>query len=81
MIGERLTWDELVALFPKRWVVLSDTEKDGPDIISGVLVDVKTDEEIIPYENDNLMKGYEFWRTTEEGFYGIIDSDLEISVD
>ena len=80
-MGERLTWDEMVSKYPEMWVVLKDTEKIGPDVISGVLVDVKTDDEIIPYENENLRKGYEFWRTTEGEFYGLIDSNISISVD
>ncbi|MBQ9550259.1 MAG: hypothetical protein IJU87_05545 [Lachnospiraceae bacterium] len=79
-MGERMTWEEMVSNYPDRWVVLKDTDKDGPDVLSGVLVAVKTDDEIIPFENDNLTKGYEFWRTTEGDFYGIVDSDIRISV-
>ena len=77
---ERFTWEELVSRFPERWVVLKETEKEGPDIISGILVDVKTDDEIISYENENLKIGYAYWRTTEGGFYGVIDSDISISL-
>ena len=80
-IGERMSWDDMVSAFPERWVVLRDTEKDGPDVLSGILVAVKTDDEIIPYEEANLRKGYEFWRTTEGDFYGLVDSNLSISVD
>ncbi len=79
-MGERMTWEEMVSNYPDRWVVLKDTEKDGPDVVSGILVAVKTDDEIIPFENANLTKGYEFWRTTEGDFYGIVDSDIRISV-
>ena len=80
-MGERMSWDDMVSAFPERWVVLRDTEKDGPDVLSGILVAVKTDDEIIPYEEANLRKGYEFWRTTEGDFYGLVDSNLSISVD
>ena len=80
-MGERLTWAEMVSQYPERWVVLKDTEKSGPDVISGVLVDVKTDDEIISYRSSNRRKGYEFWRTTEGDFYGLIDSNISISVD
>ena len=51
-MGERMTWEEMVLNYPDRWVVLKDTEKDGPDVLSGVLVAVKTDDEIIPFENE-----------------------------
>ena len=80
-MGERMSWDDMVSAFPERWVVLRDTEKDGPDVLSGILVAVKTDDEIIPYEEANLRKGYEFWRTTEGDFYGLVDSNFSISVD
>ena len=80
-MNERLTWDELVMRYPEKWVVLKDTVKDGPDVLSGVLVAVKADDEIIPYENANLKKGYEFWRTTEGDFYGLVDSNYSVSVD
>ena len=79
-MGERLTWDEMVSMYPDRWVVLKDVEKNGPDVVSGVLVAVKTDDEITEYEAANLRKGYEFWRTTEGEFYGIVDSDISIAV-
>ena len=81
LMGKRLTWDEMVSQYPERWVVLKDTEKDGSDVVSGILVAVKTDDEIIPYESENMRKGYEFWRTTEGEFYGLIDSNISISVD
>ncbi len=79
-MNERMTWDQLVSLYPDRWVVLKDTEKEGPDIISGILIAVKTDEEIIEFENSHLREGYEFWRTTEGDFYGIVDLDINIAV-
>ncbi len=28
-IGKRLTWDEIVSLFPDRWVGISDYDFDG----------------------------------------------------
>ena len=79
-MSNRLSWEEMVSRYPDRWVVLKDTVKNGPDVLSGVLVAVKSDDEIIAYENSNQGSGYEFWRTTEGEFYGIIDSDLSISV-
>lgn len=76
----RMTWEELVKQYPDQWVVLSNPLKDGEDILSAVLVDVKSDDEIDKYEMDHLDKGYEYWRTTEGEFYGVIDADFSISV-
>ena len=77
---EKMSWKAIQNKYPGMWVVLKDIEKDGPDIICAVVVDVKTDDEIVQFEEENLDKGYEFWRTTEGEFYGIIDSNIEISV-
>ena len=80
-MGERLSWDEMVSRYPDKWVVVDDAEKDGPDVLSGILVAVKTDEEIGDYQADNFRKGYDFRRTTEGAFNGITGSDIVISVD
>jgi hypothetical protein len=75
-----MSWDEIRKTYPGMWVVLKDTEKDGPNIMFAVVIDAKTDDEIVQYEDENLDKGYEYWRTTEGEFYGIIDSNIEISI-
>ena len=81
MIGERMTWNEMAEQYPDQWVAVKDAVKDGPDIVSGVLVAVKSDDEIIPYKVANYKKGYIFQRTTEGDFNGIISTDFSISVD
>ena len=63
-MNRRMTWDEMVREYPDRWVVVEDAEKNGPDVLSGKLVAVITDEEIGDYQADNLRKGYDFRRTT-----------------
>ena len=80
-MSERLSWDEMVKRYPERWVVVDSAEKDGPDVLSGVLVAVKTDDEIGDYQAENFRKGYDFVRTTEGAFNGITGSDIVISVD
>ena len=76
----RLSWEDIVKKYPDRWVVLKDPVLDGSDIVTGIVVDVKTDDEIIPYRLKNFDKKYDYCRTTEGSFYGIIDSDFNISV-
>ncbi len=78
---KRMTWDEMVTAYPDKWVVVKDAKMDGPDILSGVLVDVQTDDMIDQYELDNWGKGYECRRTTEGFWNGITGSSIVISVD
>ena len=78
---KRLTWEEAVKDYPNMWVVFKNTEKSGPNPISGILVDVKSDDEIIPYKVANYQNGYDFYRTTEESWGGLIDADFKIRVD
>ena len=77
---QRMTWDEMATKYPGRWVVVKDADMTGPDIMSGVLVAVKTDDEIVPFRLSNTHKDYEICRTTEGGFHGIIDTDFSIAV-
>ena len=79
--NKRMSWDEMVKEYPDRWVVIKDAEMDGPDIISGIIVTVKSDDDIMRFRIDNQKKGYKFYRTSEGDFYGITDADISISVD
>lgn len=79
-MDNRMTWEEMVKQYPNKWVVLEDMEMEGADVISGNVVFVKSDDEIIPFRMKNQKKGYGFYRTTEEDFYGIVDADISISV-
>ena len=80
-IERRMTWDEMVEKYPDQWVVVKDAEMSGPDVLSGILVAVKSDDEIGPYEIQNLGRGYKFRRTTEGFLNGITGSSIVISVD
>ena len=77
----RMTWNEMVQRYPDQWVVVKDAEKDGSDVLSGILVAVVSDDDIGDYQADNFRKGYDFVRTTEGAFNGITGSDIVISVD
>ena len=81
MSDNRITWDEMVRKHPDKWVVVKDAKMNGPDIISGVVVAVLSDDEITDYRLKNTRHDYEFCRTTEGEFDGIIDSDISIAVD
>ena len=68
--NRRMSWDEMVKEYPDRWVVIKDAEMDGPDIISGIIVTVKSDDDIMRFRIDNQKKGYKFYRTSEGDFLG-----------
>ena len=75
-----MTWQEMVQKYPDRWVAVGDAVMNGPDIVSGNVVAVKTDDEICNYEIEHLRDGLRFRRTTEGNWDGIIDSDFAICV-
>ncbi|MBQ9513144.1 MAG: hypothetical protein IJR58_08115, partial [Lachnospiraceae bacterium] len=52
-------------------IIVRDAVMDGPDIISGVLVDVMKDEDIISYRASHPRTGFVFRRTTQEAMSGI----------
>lgn len=60
-IGKRLTYDELVELFPDRWVGVSNPEWEGPGyggtLVSGVLEFVCVDSEKSSKKHDLHVKG------------------------
>ncbi len=53
---KRITWQEMVDKYPDMWVAVKDAEMDGPDILSGVPVDVKSDDDIAQYHIKNKKK-------------------------
>ena len=79
--GERMTWDEMAKKYPDMWVVVKDAQMDGPDILSGILIDIKPDDEIGHYEVMTKGNGYKYRRTTEGFWNGITGSSIVISVD
>ena len=66
-IGKRLSWDEIVQMFPNRWVGVSDYKFRGADLESGVLQAVCPDDKISEYALPLYKKGLKiYWdRTTE----------------
>ena len=80
MADERMTWNEMVKKYPDQWVVVEDAEMNGPDILSGIVVTVMPDDKITDYRLKNTRHDYEFCRTTEGDFDGIIDSDISIAI-
>ena len=78
--GKAMSWAEISDAYQNRWVAVKDAVMDGPNIISGVVAAVKTDDEICDYEPDHLGEGLVFQRTTEGDWDGIVNSDFVIEV-
>lgn len=77
---ERMTMEEMIDRYPDMWVAIKDAEKDGPNIMSGILYAVLSDDEIGDFEEEHLGQGLTFFRTTEGDWDGIISSDFVIEV-
>ena len=75
-----MRWEEMVNKYPEQWVAIKDAVMDGPDVVSGVVIAVLSDDEIIEYENTHGDDGIEYRRTTEGNWGGIIESNLIIEL-
>ena len=76
----RLSWSEMVNIYPDQWIAVKDAEMDGADILSGEVVVAKPDREMRKYRLHNPQSGLVFRRTSEGDFNGI-NSDIKIRVD
>ena len=79
-MNANMKWEDMVEKYPDRWVAVGNAVMDGPNIVSGDVVAVKTDDEICDYEDQHLRDGLIFMRTTEGNWDGIINSDFTICV-
>lgn len=63
--SKRYTWEELVDMFPEKWVILDDITFDHSDIVDGILVGVCKDGEKNRIEEENVRnnKIYSYFRT------------------
>lgn len=76
----RLSWDEMVSIYPDQWVAVKDAEMDGADIVSGEVVVAKSDREMRQFRMQNRRSGLVFRRTSDGDFDGFINSDIKIAV-
>jgi hypothetical protein len=68
-IGKRATWNDLVRLFPDRWIAMSDCTKDRADIVDGVVEGILTDSEV-EQGVGKFVKKFEVLDRTSLGDYG-----------
>lgn len=74
-MSKRLTWDEIVNLYPNRWVVVEDAElTSGLFIKSGVVIKVCKNDEIDAFLVKCFKEGRDIYyqRTTDNTSTGII---------
>lgn len=62
-MNEPVTWKYMVEHYPNMWIAIKDPQMDGPDIVSGIISAVITDDEIIDYEDKHRKEGLTFRRT------------------
>ena len=60
---ERVSWKYMSEMYPDMWIAIREPEMDGPDVISGIIAAVLSDDEIIEYENNHDDEGLRFRRT------------------
>ena len=58
-----MTWNNMVEEYPNMWLAIKNAEMDGPNIITGIVFAVLTDDEIIDYEDEHGDEGLIFRRT------------------
>ena len=68
VLGRRYSWDEIVKMFPDKWVALTEYEFKGADVTSGVLQAVCSDEKITENDTPLREKGLKkiYWRRTTD---------------
>ena len=52
-MSTNMKWEDMVEKYPDRWVAVGNAVMDGPNIVSGDVVAVKTDDEICDYEDQD----------------------------
>ncbi len=75
-IGKRLSWNEVVNLFPDLWVTLEDYIYTDKDVINEILEDVIQDKDIDDYMYAHSDEDSFTLRTTEGNFGGYINGVL-----
>lgn len=72
-MGERYKWCDLVQKYPGKWLVLEDCTYNGASIEDCILVAVLDDSEVFEHERKNVDKDYQYERTTDGHYSGVIN--------
>lgn len=62
-MNKRVSWDYMISTYPGKWIAFKDPEMDGPDVVSGVIVEVLSDDDIIEFENAHYNEDMMYRRT------------------
>jgi len=74
----RESWIAIITQYPDRWIALRNPEMDGPDILSGEVVAVISDDDIIEFEDEHVGEGLIYRRTTDGELNGLIRANFVI---
>ena len=81
MTANKMTWDDMVRMYPDMWVVVANPVMDGeaPDILEGEVVAAVSDDDIGEYKDSHRNQGFKYRRTTESGWNGMYYADFSIT--
>lgn len=71
-VNKKMAWEEIVKSYPDKWVVMTNCVYDKLMVVSCTVVCVLDDTEIFDFEEANINKDYQYERTTDGGFNGVI---------
>lgn len=73
-MAERMTFEEMKEKYPGKWVFVKNAEADGPNVLSGEIICVCSDDEYGNKMVEMLRSGIDFkkFRTTHDFFGGLI---------
>ena len=75
---ERVSWSFMDEKYPNMWIAIREPEMDGPDVVSGIIEAVLSDDEIIGYESSHYDQGLRFRRTGHGESNGSIRADFVV---
>ena len=71
-------WTTIIERYPNMWVAIKDAKMDGPNIISGEVFAVKSDDEIIDFEDEHVGEGLIYRRTSGDEAIGPVRANFII---
>ena len=72
---ERLSWDDIVRLYPNQWVILDEADVAGSTVLSGIVVQNCDDDSIDDAYMATVLGGHHYLkeRTSDLPYVGVIN--------
>lgn len=76
VINKEMTWKDVIKTYPDMWVAIGEYKGWGPDVESGMIKFVLTDDEYPTYRAAHIKDGLYYKRTTiRRGMGGSISGE------